>query len=170
MEDQELLQQAVKPRGEALTEKKLFGGAQTEEDADLALARVLQEQERELYYIAQQSFRSSDQAFQERSVNSINDDGDSMELNDDEQFAARLQAQELSQRFYCDPEGEPVEFPENAPQENKVEETPEDFTYEDFSTLSESVGTVKLGLSKDKLKVLKEIQYSSACSDYTEEK
>ena len=39
-------------------------------------------------------------------MNSINDDGESMELNDDEQFAARLQAQELSQRFYCvDPDG-----------------------------------------------------------------
>ena len=31
MEDQEVLQQAVKPVGEALTEKKLFAGAQTEE-------------------------------------------------------------------------------------------------------------------------------------------
>ena len=108
--------------------------------------------------------------------------------------------------------GEPVEFPENAPQEVKVEETPEDFTYEvsidtlpgldsvitfsnsardffffafrkissfpprmlvrvqDFSTLSESVGTVKVGLSKDKLRVLKEIPYSSTNSDITEEK
>ena len=42
-------------------------------------------------------------------MNSINDDGDSTELNDDEQFAARLQAQELSQRFYCDPEGMSME-------------------------------------------------------------
>ena len=145
-----------------------------QQDADLALARVLQEQERELYFSAQQSsFRSGSDhglAFQERSLNSIQDDNsDGSDLND-EQFAARLQAQELSHRFYTDPNGEPIEFPENAPQEIKNEEIPEDFTYEDLSTLGDAAGTVKVGLSKDKLNVLKKIKYSSTNGEIQDEK
>ena len=110
--------QATPPAGDAMTERKLFGGAETEEDADLALARVLQEQERELYYIAQQNYQQGGTlkeaagegsplaAFQERSINSLHTDyeSDDSDLND-EQLAARLQQEELRQRMYCDTSG-----------------------------------------------------------------
>jgi len=162
------------PRGDALTDKKLFAGAKTEEDADLALARVLQEQERELYFIAQQNSNfygdQGNLAFQERSLNSLQrDESESSELND-EQFAARLQAEERTERLYYDSNGEPLEFPENAPNDPKNDEIPEEFTYEDLSTLGDSVGTVKVGLSEEKLKGLRTIQYSSTDSEITEEK
>ena len=167
------------PKGEARTETKLFAGAETEEDADLALARVLQEQERELYFIAQQnsgSFKSEhgQLAFQERSLNSIhggNDESDSSDQGlNDEQFAARLQAQEAHHGLYYDSNWQPLEFPENAPQDYKTEETPEDFSYEDLSTLGDSVGTVKVGLSQEKLKSIRAVRYSSASAEYDEEK
>ena len=110
--------QATPPAGDAMTERKLFGGAETEEDADLALARVLQEQERELYYIAQQNYQQGGTlkeaagegsplaAFQERSINSLHTDyeSDDSDLND-EQLAARLQQEELRQRMYYDTSG-----------------------------------------------------------------
>ena len=94
--------------------------------------------------------------------------------------------------------GEPLEFPENAPNDPKNDEIPEEFTYEvrekmihfffrggepsnslfyqyfvslqDLSTLGDSVGTVKVGLSEEKLKGLRTIQYSSTDSEITEEK
>ena len=164
------------PEGEARTEKKLFAGAENEEDADLQLARVLQEQERELYFIAQHnaaSFRSDQTtslAFQERSLNSIQDESDGSDLND-EQFAARLQAQELHHRLYYDSSGQPVEFPENsAPQEEEKDEFFEDFTYEDLSTLGDSVGTVKVGLSQETLGRMRTVKYSSTSGEVAEEK
>ncbi|UPQ99368.1 RING-type domain-containing protein [Chloropicon primus] len=176
--------EAKPPEGEARTEKKLFGGAETEEDADLALARVLQEQERELFFIAQQQSLSFGKgpagdsgeglAFQERSVNSLQDDSDDSDLND-EQFAARLQAEEMHRRFYYEnssgPESPLGEFAENAPQGTKpADEAPEDFTYEDLTTLGDSVGTVKLGLSQEKLNSMRKVQYSAESAEYTDEK
>ena len=73
------------------------------------MARVLQEQERELYFIAQQNSNfygdQGNLAFQERSLNSLQrDESDSSELND-EQFAARLQAEEMTERLYYDSNG-----------------------------------------------------------------
>lgn len=41
---------------------------------------------------------------------------------------------------------------------------------QDLSTLGDSVGTVKVGLSEEKLKGLRTIQYSSTDSEITEEK
>ena len=73
------------------------------------MARVLQEQERELYFIAQQNSNfygdQGNLAFQERSLNSLQrDESESSELND-EQFAARLQAEERTERLYYDSNG-----------------------------------------------------------------
>lgn len=106
--------QARKPTGDACTEKTFFAGAETEEvrlafvrgmefreltmnlcllqDADLALARVLQEQERELYFIAHQN------------RNELSEDIEGTDC-DDGVYAAKLQAQELAYRLYTESEG-----------------------------------------------------------------
>ena len=72
---------------------------------------------------------------------------------------------------YNDSSGQPVEFPENsAPQEEEKDELFEDFTYEDLSTLGDSVGTVKVGLSQETLGRMRTVKYSSTSGEVAEEK
>jgi len=153
-----------KPQGEALTEKKLFSGACNEEDADLALARVLQEQEKELYFIAYQNSKS---AFQEREVN-LDTQGEEEGCSSDRDFAARMQQQELAFQIYQQQqsgmERRPSDTSDSENEHIKYGEVPEEFTYEDFTALGEAAGTVRVGVSEEKIQGLKSSSFKSTDS------
>ena len=173
------------PVGEARTERKLFGGADNEEDADLALARVLQEQEKELYYIVQHGSSGGHRypdphAFgHERAVNlEAGPQSSGAGNDDDEQLAARMQAEELAYGGYfrggsaVDPNAAAASEPgdEIHPRPPLGEaaggsgDVHDDFTYEDLTALGDAVGSVAVGLSDAQLQGLRTNVFSASTS------
>jgi E3 ubiquitin-protein ligase BIG BROTHER-like protein len=136
-----------------------FGGV---ENDDVALAKILQEQERAFLALARSniSMENIPPSSARQSAQALEEGNESLEQEEkpltDEEIAWKLMQEEEDefQKRMLAMAGVSSEFDDGPQYSSEDIMDPDDFTYEELTALGDAVGTVSAGLEKEKLSAL----------------